>query len=257
MFLRQGSRSIPSPAPVHCPQSTKGVDGIDRAQPLSASQGVLPSGELSREALVQSSYALDSSLAGARTAAPSSHEPERIAVSGPPANQPQTGTDTALQHPESPQVLAEASSEGDEAIQSMGVEALHLAPQTQNSSGAAHVTLLQQGALQGEAQAGDWRVQQRRWFTTPSGLAEAAGLQLEPESHISAGLATRAQTDMGPHGKVTTLGNQQRHPTNPTKVRPSIPRSESSPRCACLQKPAHDMHIKAFRRGCFCMGQLR
>ena len=237
MFLRQGSRSIPSPAPVHGNQSTKGVDGIDGAQPLSASQGVLPSGHtsLSREAQVQSNHTLDSSHAVVCTAAPSSHEPEGTAMSRPPANQPQTGSDTLLQHLESPPVAAEASYEGDKAAQSMSLEAEHMAPQTQDGSATAHVAQPRGVELQGEAQSGDWRVQQRRWLATSSGLADAAGLQLKPESHISADPATRAQSEVGLHDRSPGQGNQQRHPLNPIKVsRSSTPRSCSSFRCACL-----------------------
>ena len=235
--MRQGSRSIPTPAPVHSHQSSNGytMDAIDRAWPQPTSQEAVPTSDvsLSKEAQAESA-APHSTRAGARSAAPSSHlpgevtadlhaQPERTATSDSPASQPQTGTGTRLQQPESPDTAAQASNEGEAAGESISLDIQNIALQTRDISRTVHALEPSQ-EVQGESHPGDWREQQQRWFETPSGLAEAAGLHIGPDDHTSTVPAPRTQSEVGPDDRLLSLGNQPRHPQNPIKVsRSSIP----------------------------------
>ena len=231
MFLRQGSQSLPTPAPVHSQQLSNGyhMGASDLAQPPPASQEALPTSDVfPSEAAQAEGGAPDTTNACARTAAPSSQvageattdlhtQPHRTASLKRYAGQPQTGTGMGLQHQESPETAAQARIEGETGRGSMSMEVRDTALQPRDTSVTVHALEPSQDGPQ-EAQPGDWREQQQRWLQTPSGLAEAAGLQTGSDYHNSAVPATKIQSDVGQVDSLPSLGSQQKQPHLPFKV---------------------------------------
>ena len=247
MYLRQGSRSIPSTVAMHAHHSSNGhiLGAIDSFQPPVPSHEAALDGSalVSREAEAAGAVP-DSSHTDPRAATPALQpdrdgiaalrsQPELAATSERRTSRPHTGTDMASQIPDSSQNAPLASNEQDAATQSMSVEAQHAALPTQHISGGVHA-LEPPDNLQGEAQSGDWREQQHRWLQTPSGLAEAAGLRGNAGSQTSTVAASRDQSDVGLEDRLPGLGNQQSRSLNPIKVSdPQTPASGFGPSSAC------------------------
>ena len=235
MFLRQGSRSITTTAAMHAHRSSSShmASAIDQSQPPVSSHdaALTVNAPLNREAQAPSTvvhishadteaaaHALQSEVDGIVALR---SQPEPAAPSERRTSRPQTRTGVASQIRESPQAATQASSEEDAATQGMSVEPQHMAQPAQGPSGTAHAPETPQDPP-GEVQPGDWREQQQRWLETPSGLAEAAGLDVEPGSHTGTVPASRAQSVMGLDNRPPSLGHhQQRQSLNLIKV--SVP----------------------------------
>ena len=242
MFLRQGSRLIPPSTAVQAYRPSNGhISGdVDQSQ-LSAPrhEAALDGCALvSREGQVPDTSHTDP-MSAARalridgdSIAALRSQPELAGPSEQPASQSHTGTGVASHTPDRLHIATQASNEQGAATQSMRLEAQHMALPTQDNSGIMHALEPPQDP-QGETQSGDWREQQQRWLQTPSGLAEAAGLQVKPGSHADTLPASTAQSEEGPEDRLPGLGNQQRHPLNPIKVsRSSTPGLD--PASACM-----------------------
>lgn len=99
-------------------------------------------------------------------------------------------------------------------------------------------------SVQSHQETNDWRLEQKLWLTSQSGLSETAGLQLRPESAASTAPPSRAESRISAGDRPASLESKRRRSHRPAKV--SLPPSS----LAKWQHPWHQATHEGRSRAC-------
>ena len=99
-------------------------------------------------------------------------------------------------------------------------------------------------SVRGHQETNDWRLEQKLWLTSQSGLSETAGLQLRPESAASTAPPSRAESRTSAGGRPASLEGRRGRSQRPSKV--------GLPPCplAKYQHPRDQATYEGRRRAC-------